>query len=66
MNVAEELAAARVEYAVAWQMIRPRVNSDMAATQATIEQSRDIVTVLTARLKATEIEMEAIRVESSS
>ncbi len=58
LKAADELAKAKVEYSIQWQIIRPKLNSDLAATHATIDKTKDRITTLTAKMKAIGIEME--------
>jgi hypothetical protein len=53
----EELVEAHVNFAETWTLARRRVNSDMAATQAAIEETGDSVTRAQARLKMMEIRL---------
>lgn len=51
---AKQLSDARVEYAKEWQWQRRKTNSDLAATQATIEITNDAIGRITAQMKVLE------------
>lgn len=54
LKLAHEVSKARVEYAKEWQWQRRKTNSDLAATQATIEITKDKLGLLTAQMKVLE------------
>ena len=51
ITAASRVARLRVEYAAEWQWQRSKVNSDTAATQATIEKTNDELTIAEAHMR---------------
>lgn len=51
LAAADNVAHLRVLYAETWQMERMRANSDLAATQRTIEKTGDQLTIAEAQMR---------------
>lgn len=60
---AKRLADCRVDYARSWQFNRAKSTSDMMATQMTIEQTSDAITIVQAEMRILESAMEVYNVE---
>lgn len=54
LSAAENVARERVRFAEEWQFARMKANSDMAATQAAIEKTKDALTLAQAQMKVLE------------
>ena len=52
--IADMLSEARVRYSQEWQLARRKVATDQHATHIAIEQTKDEITQITARLKVAE------------
>lgn len=65
-DVARELSNARVRYAMEWQFARAKCATDLAATHMATEKTKDEITILQARLKILETELEGESLDDES